>query len=180
MSSDIHQKHRFLHSFDLRPHLRFETQHSTEEVILALRAHPITQIFWIINSLILLVVIFFLNFVYPIFFDFIQLLFINVFGLAVVFAYIWFNFLGWFFNVGIITKERILDIDFHSVIYKEVTAAFLNKVEDVTVKSAGFFSSIFNYGNVFIQTAGSETNIEFIDVPNPTEASRIINDLLKK
>ena len=79
-----------------------------------------------------------------------------------------------------VTDERIIDIDFHSVLYKEVTIAMLKKIEDVTSKAGGFFSSLFDYGNVFVQTAGTEANIEFMNVPKPSQVAKIINQLLSK
>ena len=175
---NLKPSHRFLHSFCVKPAYRFETQHTKEQVILVLRAHPITQLPWFINSLVLLIVLVFINFL---FFEFLtptQTIFANFFGLAVIFAYIWFNFLSWFFNVGIITTERVIDIDFHAVIYKEVTETQLSKIEDVTAKSGGFFASLFNYGNIFVQTAGTEVNIEFHNVPQPSEVTKIINSLV--
>ncbi|OGK10706.1 hypothetical protein A2767_04475 [Candidatus Roizmanbacteria bacterium RIFCSPHIGHO2_01_FULL_35_10] len=175
---NLKSSHSLFHSFCIKPNYRFETQHANEQIILVLRAHPITQLPWIINSIVLFVVLIFLNFV---FFNFLlpaQTFFANFFGLAFIFAYIWFNFLSWFFNVGIITNERIIDIDFHAVIYKEVTETQLSKVEDVTAKSGGFFASIFNFGNVFVQTAGTEINIEFYNIPKPAEVTKIINSLI--
>ena len=166
------------HSFCVKPNYRFETQHASEQLILVLRAHPITQLPWVINSIVLLVVLFFLNFFFFNFFTASQTFFANFFGLAFIFAYIWFNFLSWFFNVGIITSERVVDIDFHAVIYKEVTETQLSKVEDVTAKSGGFFASIFNFGTVFVQTAGTEVNIEFPNIPKPAEVTKIINSLI--
>jgi len=168
---NLKSSHSLFHSFCIKPNYRFETQHANEQIILVLRAHPITQLPWIINSIVLFVVLIFLNFV---FFNFLlpaQTFFANFFGLAFIFAYIWFNFLSWFFNVGIIT-------DFHAVIYKEVTETQLSKVEDVTAKSGGFFASIFNFGNVFVQTAGTEINIEFYNIPKPAEVTKIINSLI--
>ena len=58
--------------------------------------------------------------------------------------------------------------------------AQLGKIEDITVKSGGYFESLFNYGSIFIQTAGTEANVEFIDVPYPSDAIQIINKLLSK
>ena len=176
--NNLQTSHSVLHAFCVKPGYRFETQHANEQVLLVLRAHPITQLPWIINSFILLIILIFLNFLFLNFLTPSQTIFANFFGLAFVFAYIWFNFLSWFFNVGIITNERIIDIDFHAVIYKEVTETQLSKVEDVTAKSAGFFASIFNFGTVFVQTAGTEVNIEFINVPKPSEVTKIINDLV--
>ncbi|OGK43419.1 hypothetical protein A3B40_01400 [Candidatus Roizmanbacteria bacterium RIFCSPLOWO2_01_FULL_37_16] len=176
--SNLQPSHNFLHAFCIKPSYRFETQHPNEQVILVLRAHPITLLPWIFNSLVLLIFLVFINFLFLKFLTPSQTIFANFFGLAFIFAYIWFNFLSWFFNLGIITNERIIDIDFHAVIYKEVTETQLTKVEDVTAKSSGFFASIFNFGNVFVQTAGTEVNIEFINIPKPSEVTKIINELV--
>lgn len=68
-------------------------------------------------------------------------------------------------------------MDYANIIYKEVSEARLDKIEDITSKSGGFFESFFNYGNLFIQTAGTESNVEFINIPNPSDVVRIIDDL---
>lgn len=171
--------HFLLHTFCTRPDSRFETQHDDEEIALMVRAHPITQIFWIVNTLFLALLIILLNFILNQFLTPSQLTFFNCFSLVIIFSYVWFNFLGWFFNVGIVTNQRIIDIDFSGIIYKEVTETTLEKVEDVTAKSGGFLASLFNFGNIFIQTAGTEVNIEFIDVPKPAEVTKIINQMTK-
>lgn len=78
-----------------------------------------------------------------------------------------------------VTNERIVDVDFHGTLYKEVSASSIGKIEDVTIKTGGFAASLFHYGNLFIQTAGTEGNIEFINIPNPTQAASIINNLMR-
>jgi len=176
----LKESHRLLHSFCIRPKLRFDGQGDKEKVLLVLRAHPLTQIYWLINGLIFFSILVLLNIVITKLLDAYQILFFDLFGLVIILYYLWFNFLSWFFNVGIVTSERIIDMDYSSVLFKEVTIAMLNKVEDLTSKSAGFFSSIFDYGNVFIQTAGTEANIEFMNIPRPSETVKIINDILNQ
>ena len=174
----IEERHQVFHSFCTYPRIRFDGQHDREQVILILRAHPITQIFWLINSFFFLIlVIGLISFVNRLLSPG-QIFFIMMFSFSLIFSYLWFNFLGWYFNVGLITNERAVDIDFHSVIYKEVTMAMASKIEDVTSKSGGFFCSFFDYGNVFIQTAGTEANIEFINIPKPSEVVRNINQMI--
>ena len=167
-----------LHAFDIRPGLRYANLHVHEEVILVLRAHPVTQIPWIINAVFAFFILFILNFFLPDFLTVSQIVFLNIFGFVAILSYLWFNFLGWYFNVGIITNQRVIDVDFHAVIYKEVTETLLSKVEDVTAKSGGFIASLFDFGHVFVQTAGTEANIEFFHVPRPSEVTKIINQLL--
>ena len=106
--------------------------------------------------------------------------FLWLFFTIIIFSYIWFNILNWYFNVGIITSKRVIDIDFYAVLYKEITNAQLGRIEDTTVKSGGYLESFFDYGSIFVQTAGTEANVEFINVPHPSDAVQIINKLLSK
>ena len=61
-----------------------------------------------------------------------------------------------------------------------MTIAIAGKIEDVTSKTGGFLSSIFDYGNVFVQTAGTEANIEFVNIPKPSQVAQIINSLINQ
>lgn len=177
---NIKTSHQIWHSFCLKPNIRFEAQTENEEVVLTVRAHPITQIPIIINGLILFIMIFCLNLILPQLLNSQQIILFNIFVFVIVFSYMWFNFLTWYFNIGIVTNHRVIDVDFHSILYKEVTYTNLNKIEDVTAKGGGFIASIFNIGNVFIQTAGTEVNVEFMDVPRPSFVAKIVNGLLNK
>lgn len=180
MENNNHQSHQLLHSYCLNPEVRLETQGVNEQILLVMRAHPITQLPWIFNTIILFILLIVLNILFFSFFSLQQALFSNLFGIVILLSYVWFSFLSWFFNVGIVTDLRIIDIDFTSVIYKEVTEARLDKVEDITSKSGGYFQSFFDYGDVFVQTAGTEKNIEFINISKPSDVVRIISDLVGK
>lgn len=171
---------RHMNSFLLNPSISFESQHKDEKVILLLRAHPITQIPWIFNSLVLMTLLVVVDYFTRPYLTTNQLLFLILFGGVFIFSYIWFNFLNWFFNVGIVTNERIVDIDFSNILYKEVSSARLENIEDITSKSAGYFGALFDYGNIFLQTAGTMVNLEFVNVPSPSEVVTIIHQLQKK
>lgn len=167
-----------MNSYILHPDYRFETQAVDENLFLLVRAHPFTQLGWIINSVALAFLLILLNFFFAYFLSTIQLIYLNAFVGAAIFSYAWYNFLSWYFNVGVITNHRIVDIDFYNILYKEVSEANVSKVEDVTSTVGGFFGSFFSFGNVFVQTAGTEKNIEFLNVPNPTDIVSLINDLI--
>lgn len=177
---ELATSHRLFHSFCIRPATRFDTQEKNEVVMLVLRAHPITLLPLFLNSFFLLVILFFANFFLPSFLTASQIIFADLFFLAFICAYLWHGFINWYFNVGIISDRRIVDVDFSLILYKEVTYTLLDHVEDVTSKSGGFFESIFDYGNLFIQTAGSEVNTEFINIPHPSSAAKIIDYVIQQ
>ena len=83
----------------------------------------------------------------------------------------------WFFNVYIVTTERVVDVDFYNLIYKKVSDADLIKIQDVSYNQGGVLRTLLNYGDVNIQTAGEVTNFDFEAVPQPDRVAKILQDL---
>lgn len=173
------ESHHYLHALCVRPQVTFESQKVGEEVILVLRRHPITQIGWILNTLFLLIILIFINMFLAQIFALNQIIVFNAFAFVLIFSYVWINTLLWLFNVGIVTNMRILDIDLFNVLYKEVTATKVDHVTDVTSKIGGYFGSLFQFGLVQVKTEGFTQNIEFDEIPRPTDVVHIINDLIR-
>jgi len=177
---DLITSHKLFHSFCIKPKTHFDTQDENETVILVLRAHPITLFPLFINGFFFFFILFFTNFFLPTIFKFNQILFMNIIFMFFIGNYVWLGFLNWYFNVGIITDKRIVDVNFNVILYKSVTYTLLDHIEDVSAKSGGFLESVLNFGNIYIQTAGSELNTHFENVPNPSGAVKIINALIQK
>lgn len=158
--------------------LKFETMDNEEKVVLFLRKHPITNLGWILMSILLfsapslVSLTSILNGV-P---DNFKFVFFLIWYLVSI-AYVLESFLTWFFNVYIVTDERIVDIDFYNLIYKEVSDANIDKIQDVTYKMGGVVRTLFNYGDVLIQTASEVPNFEFLAVPYPDKIAKILQDL---
>jgi hypothetical protein len=89
------------------------------------------------------------------------------------------GFINWFFNVYIVTNERIVDVDFINILYKQVSSTRLNLIQDVTVKTGGVVRAFFDYGDVFVQTAGTEANFDFHAVPHPQQVAHEIEKLME-
>ncbi|MCA9371583.1 hypothetical protein KC726_01670 [Candidatus Woesebacteria bacterium] len=178
---DRSTRHAFMHSFNMYPRIRFEMQHKDEHVILVLRRHPFTLIPWIFNALVGLILALVLGLLlFPQFLEPKVILVFLLFALSFILSYAWVNFLIWYFTVGIVTNTRILDFDFYNLIYKEFSATTIRQVSDLTTTIGGFFGSILNFGDVMVKTEGFEQNIEFDDIPDPSLAVKIINELMQK
>jgi len=144
-----------------------------------LRRHPITNVAWMLIVVLMIFAPLVLS-IFPLLsflpgnFQFIAVLV----WYLITMAFILENFLTWFFNVNIITDERIIDIDFHNLIYKEVSDCKIDKIQDVTYKMGGVTRTIFNYGDVYIQTAAEVPAFEFLAVPKPNKVARVLQDLM--
>lgn len=165
--------------------IHFKGQHKEEELMLLLRKHWIANVGWVTVSIILAVIpligVPFIDIadLFPFPLPFIYQLVGFVFWYIGTFGYILLNFLFWFYNVNIVTTERIVDVDFIYLLYNEISSTVIENIEDVTYKRAGLFGSIFDFGNVFVQTAGTKPNIEFLTVPRPSEIASIITRLIQ-
>ncbi len=89
------------------------------------------------------------------------------------------TFFKWYFTVNIITDQRVIDVDFDNVLYHKFSEATLEKIEDVSHAPAGLLSSIFDYGDVFLQTAGTEPEFKFKGVPRPRDVQDTLLDLIE-
>lgn len=163
--------------------LRFETQEETEKIILFLRQHFIVNVPWIVGTILLIIaptVIFpiifralSLNMAFPASYYVVGTLFwyLATFGFALA------SFIGWFFNIYIVTNERIVDIDFFYLLYKKFSQAELTKIQDINYTSGGILATLFNFGNVVVETAGEAPNIDFELIPFPEKVVETIREL---
>lgn len=179
-----HSKPHFYSAFSYYPKgIKFQDQEQDEEVILLVRQHFITNVPWILGIFLLGLLPVLLSFLIP-FFPFLllisqELLFLSLlFYYLILFSFALLYFTIWYFNVGIITNKRLIDIDVHNILVRVLSEARLNSIQDVTVTQVGGIRSIFNYGDIDIQTEALKQNIEFYRVPRPNFIRTVVGNLV--
>ena len=158
--------------------LDFINKDPEEEVILMLRRHPITNIKWILVAVAMIMLPPFVS-ILP-FLDALPGKFFILLILAwymITLSYIFEHFLNWYFSLCIITDERIFDVDFYNLIYRKITDAEIEEIQEVTVKIGGGLRTVFNYGDVLIQTASEIPEIVYEDVPTPDRVAKVLREL---
>jgi len=173
-----------LTSFAVNPQgIRFETQEREEAVILFLRQHIIVNLGWVFLTIVMFITP---SVLFPLLVAALGVVTAVPAGYVVIGTLFWYlgtlgfiiaKFLGWYFNIYIVTNERVVDIDFHYLLYKQFSQAELNRIQDISYSSGGIFATFFNYGNVQIQTAGEMPNLEFDKVPYPERVVESIRNL---
>lgn len=164
--------------------INFEGEDPDEKVLLLLRAHVVTNIKWILITIGLLLVPLI---IFPLLASFNMLsgvgggtgFIFTILWVMGTFTYAFLSFLYWYFNAYIVTNERIIDIDWYSIIYHQTNSTRISKIQDVSSTHSGVFASMFDYGNVHIETAAEESNFLFEDVPHPDLISQKIQDLME-
>lgn len=183
---EIQHKHKtkFYTSLCINPSdVIFENQEEDEEIILLIRRDLITNIPWIASAALLLIIPPILTVFSDLFTPFFQvssqtLMLALLFYYLIIIGFILVEFSIWYFNVGLVTNKRIIDLDVSGILYKHVSETRINLVEDVSYSQVGSIRSVFNYGDVLVQTAATFANFEFDRAPEPARIVRIIANMI--
>ncbi|MEI6690678.1 MAG: PH domain-containing protein [bacterium] len=157
----------------------FGQQEEGEEVVLFLRQHFVINLPWMILVLLALVVQAF----FPLFPPFANLpgnyqLVITLMWYLLVFGFALGKLMGWFFNIFILTDERVIDVDFINLFMRKISITKIDDIQDVSSTVSGAAGTMFGYGSIVIQTAGEMPEFEMNNVPHPEEVVKIVNQLV--
>ncbi|MEI8067586.1 MAG: hypothetical protein WCG91_01365 [Candidatus Shapirobacteria bacterium] len=158
--------------------LTFAEQGDDETIYLAVRPHWINNISWVFIAILMLFVpLFFKYFSFLNFFPGQYQFAIILFWYLMTFIYSFEKFLSWYFDLYLVTDQRVIDIDFNNLLNKHFAEADIAMVQDVSTSIRGVLGTFFNFGDVLIQTASETNQINFEKVPNPEKIIKLFKEL---
>lgn len=104
------------------------------------------------------------------------ILFGSVYYLSVV-LFFYSYFLDFYLDLLVVTNDRLIDIEQIGVFARSVAEVDLYKIQDITSTVKGIFASLFNYGDLEVQTAGAVEKFRVENVPRPEALRQAILDL---
>ena len=84
------------------------------------------------------------------------------------------SFIDYWLDALIITEKRILDIDQKGLFNRTVSELRLYRTQDVTADVKGLIRTLFDYGDVYVQTAGEAERFHMEDMPHPNRVAKMI------
>ncbi|HOW60622.1 MAG TPA: PH domain-containing protein [Candidatus Moranbacteria bacterium] len=108
------------------------------------------------------------------------ILFAQNFFILAIWLYGFMIWIDYYFDIWIITSERIINIEQKGMFSREVSELRFQKIQDVTTKVVGFIPTVLNYGDVRVQTAGEEREFIFLTISNPYDIKNLIMSLQKQ
>ena len=171
------------------PKTTFESQDNDEKIVILGRRHFVTNIKWLtVACFAFFVPMFWSDFPMIAALDTNTTFILNVVWYSALLFFVIQNFILWFYNIYIVTNERLVDVDFFGLLYKNINVTHFNRVEDVNYSQRGIFSSFFNYGDVVAQTASEQRSDDrsersaftFNSVANPELVVKIISQLMEE
>jgi hypothetical protein len=87
-----------------------------------------------------------------------------------------YNIMIYSLNTIVITNKRVIENKQMGFFKNIVNELKLDKIQDVSVKIYGPLASLFNYGDIEIQSAGAVNKFFFKRFPNPKKIKDIISN----
>ena len=156
-----------------------------EELVYSLRRHPITLLPLLVGYALLIAGPFavygYLSAFRPEILDSQKTTALIVLGGSLFFLYAWLflfqNYLDYHLDFWIVTTRRILNIEQTGLFSRKVSELRLYRIQDVTASVSGIIHTVFDYGDVEIQTAGEKEHFRFEDVPHPNQIAKAVLEL---
>lgn len=149
-----------------------------EKLVIFLRRHWINlflQIWPLLTFLILISIVYFILINLGAIGD--EEIFVS-FGAAVISLFLWaflfFIFIDYYLDVWVITNERIVNIEQKGLFKREISELRLEKVQDLTTEIGGIVSTLFDFGDLYVQTAGKRERFLFKSIPHPERIKDVI------
>lgn len=150
----------------------FPDQKPYENVLLVLRRHWLVLFSHFLRLLILLVVglgVYLYMLQYQANMPSGLAIFLLVAYTAAIWEIFFLGLVDYLLDTWIITDHRIVDISQCGFFKRNVSELRYPKIEDVTVEIKGFIPTMFDFGNVMIQTAAEVSEFKFKQVPHPNQ-----------
>ncbi|MCL4366737.1 PH domain-containing protein [Patescibacteria group bacterium] len=172
--------------FDHPARMRFLDQDPDEHIEILVRQHWVVNVPWVVTAIIGLLIPLFIPKVIPLLalsFNLAMVVPNNVqatlliLWYLLILAYVLEAYLFWYFNIYIVTNEHLSDISFVNLLNRNTTEVLLEDVQSANTSMKGFLRSLFNFGDVRVETAAERQQIYFAAIPHPDLVANRIQEL---
>lgn len=141
-----------------------------EKVILLVRRHKFFFylpffLFIFLAFLPLVLLNFLIDFIYQKFHDLVW--FLTTIYISILWLTLFFNLMIYSLTTLILTNKRIIKIEEKGLFNYNRAELELDKIQDIQVNIYGFLGNFLNFGQISIQSAGTETKFNFDLLPAP-------------
>jgi len=149
----------------------FEGEENGEKVVLLLRRHPFFIISRLAFFLLLILVPIIIGAVFSSFLYSQNLLNIFFFVSSIWYLFIWsaifYSLTMYTLDVWIVTDRRIIDSIQNGFFNRTVSELHITRIQDISVQTKGVIQTLLKFGDLHIQTAGTEEKFYFSQIPFP-------------
>jgi uncharacterized membrane protein YdbT with pleckstrin-like domain len=98
-----------------------------------------------------------------------------------IWVFFYGQFVDYYLDNWIITNDRLISIEQKGLFMRSIAELDLYRIQDVKSEVKGIFGTIFNYGNLHVQTAGEEKELFILkNIPDPHNIREHLLDLAEE
>ena len=153
------KKHKREHS-SFKP--IFDTQHEDEEVLMVFRRHPVVMRKGLIALLIGLLFGMIPSLIWPT--NLANLWFAPA-GMALGGVYLFYEWVGWYYSVFIISDQRLIQISKKGFFNRSVVDIGLDKIQNINFQVSGVQETMLGFGTILVQTFVGDLIMDHIHHP---------------
>lgn len=90
------------------------------------------------------------------------------------------NFIDFYLDIFIVTNDRLIDMEQNGLFSRTVAEVDLYQIQDVTSEVKGILATMFNYGDMTIQTAGTLPKFIVHNIKDPHHLRQELMDLAEE
>lgn len=90
---------------------------------------------------------------------------------------LFYNLMLYFLNIIIVSNKRVINNQQLGFFQYQTSELEIQKIQDVQAKVEGFWAAILHFGDLEIQTAGTQNKFYFYTLPSPEKIKQLIISL---
>lgn len=100
-----------------------------------------------------------------------------IFLICVAIVFTGYRLIDWYFNCGVITNMRVIDVDQKGLTNRVVSEVPYFKIDDVSYHIKGPKQMVFKYGNVVVAIRGYRSSVTLRNVARPALVQELILEI---
>jgi len=161
----------------------FREQEKDEEILQIIRRHWFDILWQFIPILFSMFLIMTMMIVLPSYLSDVSspltILFVGEFLLLSLWMVVSIVWVDYYLDVWVITDRRVVNVEQKGLFMREVSELRYNKIQDITTEVHGIIPTVLHYGDVYVQTAGTQPRFLFHNVPYPDKIKEKLVKLQK-
>ncbi|MFH0988146.1 MAG: hypothetical protein V1763_02135 [Parcubacteria group bacterium] len=88
------------------------------------------------------------------------------------------SFIDYYLDVWLVTNQRIIDIEQKGLFARIISEEEIDRVINITSETKGFWATVLNYGDVYIETAVHKQRFAFRQIPFAEQVAQKISNMV--
>lgn len=86
-------------------------------------------------------------------------------------ASVWTDY---YLDMWMITNKRVIDVEQKGFFHREISTMRMEQVQDVTIEIKGVIGTLFDFGDIHVQSAGESREFTIHGIPAPRRAKEVV------